>query len=118
METNIENMSGTAMNAEKTSDINNWCTVFAETEVAGLLAQGTPRDNIAIGLFSSVADRVGSIARKVGVNKNVYVSGGVAKKPAMVLAPTRYLGTVVSVINYPQLNGAFSAGIIAGERER
>lgn len=117
LETDIVNMSEIALSAKNTAIINSLCTVFAETEVVGLLAQGAPRDEIARGLFASVAERVGSMARKVGVNKNVYISGGVAKIPAVVCALTEYLGTEVSVIENPQLNGAFGAAIIAGESQ-
>nr|SFZ87032.1 Benzoyl-CoA reductase subunit BadG [Loigolactobacillus rennini] len=38
--------------------INSMCTVFAESEVVSLVAKGTPRENIALGVLNSIAKRI------------------------------------------------------------
>lgn len=113
LETDLENMSVMANNAPSRSQINSLCTVFAETEVIGLIARGANRDEIANGLCWSVAERLAGMAKKVGINDLVYVSGGVAYNNAVVSAISKQLGKDARVIDEPQLNGAFGAALIA-----
>jgi len=113
LETDLENMSSMALNASSRSQINSLCTVFAETEVIGLIARGTDRDEIASGLCWSVAERIVGMAKKVGINDLVYVSGGVAYNNAVVSALSKQLGKDARMIDEPQLNGAYGAALIA-----
>ncbi len=111
----VENLSAMARKASRRARINSMCTVFAESEVVSLIARGTPREEIASGLAWSVAERVGSLAKRVGLGEAVYVSGGVAYNAAVVAALGEHLGKAVKVIGEPQLNGAFGAALIAAE---
>lgn len=111
----VENLSAMARKASRRTRINSMCTVFAESEVVSLIARGTPREEIASGLAWSVAERVGSLAKRVGLEEKVYLSGGVAYNAAVVAALGEHLGKVVQVIEEPQLNGAFGAALIASE---
>lgn len=113
LETDLENMSAMALNATSRSQINSLCTVFAETEVIGLIARGANRDEIANGLCWSVAERIVSMAKKVGISDLVFISGGVAYNKAVVSALAKQFGKVVQMIDEPQLNGAFGAALIA-----
>jgi predicted CoA-substrate-specific enzyme activase len=113
LETDLENMSAMALKAPSRSNINSMCTVFAETEVIGLIARGAKRDEIASGLCWSVAERIASMAKKVGINELVFVSGGVAYNEAVISALSVQLGKNVQMITEPQLNGAFGAALIA-----
>lgn len=113
LETDLENMSEMAFNAPLRAQINSMCTVFAETEVIGLIARGVDRSEIAKGLSWSVAERIVSMAKKVGISDLVYMSGGVAYNKAIVFAISKQLGKDVKVIEEPQLNGAYGAAIVA-----
>lgn len=115
LETDLENMSKMAMNAKLHSRINSLCTVFAETEVIGLIAKGVDRDQIANGICWSVAERIAGMAKKVGINDPIYISGGVAHNEAVIYALKNQLGTEVRKIDEPQLNGAYGAALIAAE---
>ncbi|MGQ9610708.1 MAG: acyl-CoA dehydratase activase [bacterium] len=118
LETDLENMSQMALDAVSHAQINSMCTVFAETEVIGLIARGTDRGEIAKGLSWSVAERIVSMVKKVGINDLVYISGGVAYNKSIVFAISKQLGKEVKVIEEPQLNGAYGAAIIALKRSR
>jgi (R)-2-hydroxyacyl-CoA dehydratese activating ATPase len=115
LETDLDHMAKIAMNASHRATINNMCTVFAESEVVGLIAQGANREDIAQGLCWSVAERISGMAKKVGTQGLVYLSGGVAQNPAVVAALSTLLGKPVKVIESPQLNGAFGAALLAAE---
>lgn len=66
--------------------INSMCTVFSESEVISLLANGRSRKDIAAGLCESIARRVSSMVKYVGIREKVFFSGGVAKNVGMVAA--------------------------------
>jgi (R)-2-hydroxyacyl-CoA dehydratese activating ATPase len=118
LDTDLENMAKMAITASHRATINNMCTVFAESEVVGLIAQGANREDIAQGLCWSIAERISGMAKKVGIDGLVYLSGGVAQNPAVVSALTVLLGKPVQVIDEPQLNGAFGAALIAAESNK
>lgn len=116
LETDLERFSSLALKAEKASRINSMCTVFAESEVIGLLARGAPRAAIARGLVEAVAERVSGMARKVGLRESVALSGGVALNPAVVEALGAALGGRPVVLSEPQFVGALGAALLCRER--
>ncbi|MCX7022111.1 MAG: acyl-CoA dehydratase activase [bacterium] len=113
LETDLAHLAALAIEAEKGVKISSMCTVFAESEVVSLLARGTPRGEIARGLHRGVAERVGGMAKKVGLRGEVYLSGGVAFNPAVAASLGEFLGVEVAVIPEPQLNGAYGAALLA-----
>ncbi len=117
LETDLENMSKMAINAKSRSHINSLCTVFAETEVIGLIAKGVDRDQIASGICWSVAERIASMVKKIGINDPIYISGGVAHNEAVIYALKEILRTDVCKIDEPQLNGAYGAALIALDKD-
>ena len=64
--------------------ISSMCTVFAESEVTGLVHRGEDRGAIARGLHESIAKRTVSSLKRVGARAPLVFAGGVAKNPAMV----------------------------------
>ncbi|MBD3372300.1 MAG: 2-hydroxyglutaryl-CoA dehydratase [Candidatus Coatesbacteria bacterium] len=116
LETDLERFSALASGAEKASRINSMCTVFAESEVIGLLARGASRAGIARGLVEAVAERVSGMARKVGLLETVALSGGVALNPAVVVALADALGRRIAVLDDPQYVGALGAALLCRER--
>jgi len=113
LETDLDNLSLMALNTHNRAKINSLCTVFAESEVVGLLARGIDRDEIASGLCYSIAERISSMAKKVGISGEVYISGGVAYNKAVVRGLSEYLDEDIFIIDDPQLNGAYGAGLSA-----
>lgn len=94
--------------------ISSTCTVFAESEVISLLANGEPIDGIVKGLHVALADRVTALAgRLVAGASAVFLSGGVANNAAMVAALSGKLGKSVQVVPSPQLVGALGAALSA-----
>ncbi|HOL17822.1 MAG TPA: BadF/BadG/BcrA/BcrD ATPase family protein, partial [Bacillota bacterium] len=66
--------------------ISSMCTVFAESEVVSLIAQGLPREEIARGLHDSIADRTAGMVYRVGLEEKVVMTGGVAKNGGVLRA--------------------------------
>lgn len=93
--------------------ISNVCTVFAESEVISQLAAGTSRDDIAFGIHQSVANRVAGLARRVGIEPEIIITGGVAQNSGVVFAMAEILEMPVIPAPMPQLTGALGAAIYA-----
>jgi predicted CoA-substrate-specific enzyme activase len=96
--------------------ISHVCAVFAESEVVGLLAQGTPREDIAAALCRGAAAQVAGLAKRVGLRAPVALSGGVACNSGFARALSDALGTPIAVPEHPDLVGAFGAALIAREQ--
>ena len=96
--------------------LSSVCTVFAESEVVGLIAAGIARRDIAAGLCEAVAKRVMGLVTQVGVTEDVLLSGGVSKCEGVVAALERAMGVTAQMPDEPQLVGAIGAAVIAAER--
>lgn len=95
--------------------INSMCTVFAESEVIGLLNQGVPRAAILAGLYQSIASRIAAMAGRVGVMNPVVFTGGLSRLPAVHQALERELQQQIIVPQYALFAGAVGAALFAWE---
>jgi predicted CoA-substrate-specific enzyme activase len=102
--------------AQRAATISSMCTVFAESEVIGLVANGVPKDEIVAGIHKAVASRVAALAERVRLDGRVAFVGGVALNEAMRNALAKALGREIEVPDQPQLVGALGAALIAAER--
>lgn len=114
MEVKLEDMGKVSLEAIKPCLLSTTCTVFAETEVISLIASGAGKENIIAGLNESIAKRVGSMAKRLGIQEKVAFVGGVAKNIGVKKALEEYLGVkfVTGSID-PQINGALGAALLA-----
>ena len=99
--------------AQKAITISSTCTVFAESEVVSLVAQGERVGDIVSGLHYSLASRVAALAGRLAADVDIFMSGGVSQNAAMVRALGDRLGHPVSVLPEPQLIGALGAALSA-----
>jgi len=92
--------------------LNNMCTVFAESEVVGLLAAGASKASIAAGLLTSVASKICTQAQRVGVVEGVYFSGGLAENRYLQQAIQDKLGVTLQLSPLAQFTGAIGAALM------
>ncbi len=97
----------------KPADISSMCAVFAETEIVGLLAQGVPPEDVAAGVFRSLARRMVTLSRRIACRGEYTFTGGLATLPAFASRLSAELGTEVNVAEHPQNIGALGAALIA-----
>jgi activator of 2-hydroxyglutaryl-CoA dehydratase len=107
-----------ARSAKNPAKISSTCTVFAESEVISQLSHGTEIENVIAGICNSVAIRVASLAKRIGVKEEVFMSGGVAQNGGVRDALERELGVSIQYSEYSQLMGAIGAAIYAFEKRR
>lgn len=93
--------------------INSMCAVFAESEIIGLLAQGTKPEDIAAGVSKSVAGRTAGLAKRLGLQGSVVFTGGLAGCPAIAGHLSEALDAEVLAPELAQLTGAVGAALLA-----
>ncbi|MDD4237007.1 MAG: acyl-CoA dehydratase activase [Desulfotomaculaceae bacterium] len=111
----VSELADLARGAESVQ-ISSMCTVFAESEVVSLLAQGVPKERIIAGIHRSVASRVASMAERLGRGERLTFTGGVARNDGVREFLSRELGQEITVAPEPQLAGALGAALLARDR--
>jgi len=109
----LEEMGKSASRSERNLRISATCTVFAESEVVGLIGEGYPVEEIAAAIHCSVADRIYGMIRRVRSQGPFVFSGGVAKNSGVVCALRNRLQAEILVPSEPQIVGALGAAILA-----
>ncbi|MFZ4857636.1 MAG: acyl-CoA dehydratase activase [Desulfuromonadaceae bacterium] len=94
-------------------NINSTCTVFAESEIIGLLANGHGKPEIIAGIHYSIASRTVRLAKRVGIEGRVYFDGGPALNRGLVAALQDELGRELVIPEHPQTTTAFGAAMLA-----
>ena len=115
MQLELPDLGPCAIQARRPADISSTCTVFAESEVITMVAEGVSREDIVAGLCCSISRRVGALARRVGVERPVAFAGGVAMNVGVVRSLEEVLGERLVVPEQPQIVGALGAALIARE---
>jgi (R)-2-hydroxyacyl-CoA dehydratese activating ATPase len=116
LELNLDEFGECALQSQHPCTINNTCAVFAESEVISLLASGQPKCDVAAGLHFGVAQRIGNMAKRIGLVPEMAFVGGVAKNKGARRALEDFLEMrFLSETCDPQLNGALGAAVLARE---
>lgn len=102
------------LRSERTIPMNAQCTVFAESEVVSLIHSATPKEDIAKSVLDAVASRVCAMVRRVGIEDEVILIGGMVNNPGFV----RSLKTALGVDNVylpemPEYISALGAALLA-----
>jgi bzd-type benzoyl-CoA reductase Q subunit len=93
--------------------ISSTCTVFAESEIISLLANGVEIDPILRGLHRSLVSRLVAMIHSVGLVPPLMLSGGVALNVAIRRLLADATKQEISLPREPQLMGAYGAALSA-----
>lgn len=111
LEVGIEEIGELSLQSTQVIPMNVTCVVFAESEVVSLIHAKTPKPDIARALHEAIANRIASMVRKVGVEEDVVLLGGMARNPGMIERIREHLGVRISVPPHPEVVGAFGVAI-------
>ena len=114
----LDQLGEVAAEAAHPAAITSMCAVFAESEVIGLLARGTRREDVLAGIHASVASRIATLASRLAVRPPAVFTGGVAKNRAMVRALGAALALDLAIPPEPQVTGALGAALLAAGRAK
>ncbi len=115
LEIELSELGPVSLKHKKSVVISSMCTVFAESEVISLIAEGYPKEVILNGLHQAIASRVSAMAQSLRVENVVTLGGGVAKNIGVVKALEQNLKVKVRVPSEPQIIAALGAAICAQE---
>jgi predicted CoA-substrate-specific enzyme activase len=115
LDVKLEALGKLASNSTNPAAISSMCVVFAETEITGLLASGTAREDIVAGVQASIAARIISMAGR-NAKPPIIFTGGVAMVSGMADAMQNALGQAVNICPDPQMTGALGAAILASRQ--
>ncbi len=110
---------GRAAGKGRAVSISSMCAVFAESEIVGLLAQGTKPEDVAAGVFVSIAKRMRGLAGRVGTLSHgedmCVFTGGLATSSAFIHILSQELGISLHVPEHAQHMGALGAALFAAD---
>lgn len=113
LEVPIEELGPLALQSENPCSISSTCTVFAESEVISQISSGKAPQDIAAGIHLSMASKIASMSKRVGIVSPVVATGGVALNPAFVDYLSQSLEEEVSVPQRAQFTGALGAALLS-----
>jgi len=92
------------------------CTVFVESDILSYLAQGKTGEDILGGVHIAIAKRTLSLARRLNIEPEITMTGGVARNVGMVRALEEVIGRKMLVSPDAQFIGAVGAALFALEK--
>jgi len=116
LEVELVELGPMGLESSKRVSVSSTCTVFAESEVVGLIHQGYERRDIIQGIHASVADKTRALMGRVGIEPEITMTGGVAKNVGVVRALEDKLGLSINIPEEPQIVGALGAALIARDK--
>jgi len=116
LEVDLEDLGPLSMQSTSPQRISSFCTVFGESEVVSHLANGSEVKDIALGLNEAIAGRVVGMLRRVGIESEVTMSGGVSRNIGMRSCIEKLLDCPLNVSENSQIVGALGAALIGREQ--
>ncbi len=117
----IEEIGEASLKVDKEPDpVSITCVVFSKTEAMGLLRKGWPKEKVLAAYTRAMAIRMSKLLERVGVEKDLVITGGQSKNIGIVTRIENVLGIkCLSMPNWeengldPMLAGAIGAAIFA-----
>lgn len=116
LDVSLDTIGQIGMETTTEAAISSTCTVFAESEIISMLANGVAVPEIIRGLHRSLIERVVAMIHSIGFEAPLMLSGGVVQNPLITSMLGDELGTEVVLPRHPQLMGALGAALIALEK--
>lgn len=111
LEVKLEEIGPLSLKAKKTISMNAQCTIFSESEVVSLIHEKASKADIARAIHDSIANRITSLARRLGIQRDVVLVGGVAKNVGFVNSLQKTLEVELLVPEEPEFVGSLGAAL-------
>jgi benzoyl-CoA reductase subunit D len=118
LEISVDEMARISLKSTASISLDAQCAVFGESEVVSLIHAKTPKQDIARAVHDSIAGRISSLVRIIGLEKDIAMIGGVANNMGIVDSLKRDIGIEVIVPDKPDYIGALGAALIAEQKIR
>jgi len=116
LEVKLEEMGPMANKSDKSIPMNAQCAIFAESEVVGLIHAKTNKKDISKSIHDAMASRIVSMIRRIGVNEDIVMLGGVGLNPGFVESLKAELEIdKILIPEDPAFGAAVGAALVAQE---
>ncbi len=116
LEVTVEEMGPLCFESDKEIAMNAQCVVFAESEVVNLIHANTAKPDISKAIHDAIASRIASIIRRIGINEDIVLVGGVGYNPGFSSAMKKELKIeTIYIPDEPEYGAAVGAAILAAE---
>lgn len=109
----IDEVGSISLTSTNACTISSTCTIFAESEVVSLRAEGRSREDLIAGIHRAMAHRLVIMGKSVGYRKSVVFTGGVAQNIGVKKALEDEIGMEILIPEEPQIMGALGAALLA-----
>lgn len=117
LQLSLKDFGAASLKSDRTIPMNAQCTVFAESEVVSLIHSSTPKEDIAKAVLDAVASRVCAMVRRVGIEGEVVLIGGMVHNEGFVQSLKTAMDVdQVSLPEHPEYISALGCALIAAER--
>ncbi len=111
-EIDISEMSHLAARSNYEKELNSFCTVFAKTEIMNWIFDGISIEDIARGIYLSIANKVAKMRLLPDV-PTVMIGGVIANHPYLQSLLNEKFNTDIKILEEPQHTVSLGAAIIA-----
>jgi predicted CoA-substrate-specific enzyme activase len=112
----LDEIGPLSLKATRPVKIATVCTVFVESDILSYLAQGKKGEDILGGVHLAIAKRTVSLARRLSIEPEITMTGGVARNIGMVRALEEVLGRKMEISPDAHFMGALGAALFAIEK--
>ena len=110
----LDELGRLSAQAQAPLSLASTCTVWAQAEVIHHLNENTPIAEIAAAVNQAMAGRVAILARSAGLEREVCMTGGVAKNTGVLIHLEKLLDVRIRRLRIdPQIVGALGAALYA-----
>ncbi|MFZ0821882.1 MAG: acyl-CoA dehydratase activase [Candidatus Acidiferrales bacterium] len=109
----LDEIGPLSLRATRPVKIATVCTVFVESDILSYLAQGKKGEDILGGVHLAIAKRTVSLARRLNIEPEIMMTGGVAHNIGMVRALEEVLGRKMEISPDAHFMGALGAALFA-----
>jgi benzoyl-CoA reductase subunit D len=114
LEVTIEEMGSLCLMSDKKIPMNTQCVIFAESEVVGLIHAMADKADISKAIHDSMAGRIASMIRGIGINQDVVMLGGLGYNPGFMSALLKELKIEkIHIPQAPEFGAAVGAAVAA-----
>ena len=112
----LNDIGNVSLSSKNAIPFNTICAVFAKTEAISYLRKGVAKSDILAGLHEAIAVRSVNLLRRISIEKEFTITGGISKNSGLVRKLTERVGLQPLLCEDPQLAGALGAALFARDR--
>ena len=113
LEITVKEFGPLSLKSTKKIAMSAQCTVFAESEVVSLIHAKTSKEDIAHAVTDAIASRITSMVRRIGIEEDIVLIGGVSRNAGVARSIQDDLGKPLQIPDGPEFVSALGAAISA-----